>query len=793
MPQRFLPCSALFVFLLLLSGTCAAQQAYERTILTGGVTDSTGAAIVNASVILEDSYSHVIAQTTSDQTGRYSLSAQASRSYRLTISAPGFKTGLIERLQLSAGVVNLPDAVLEVGSATDTIYVNEALTVAGGQFATEGYVGVFGEQSDEDTPFNVRSYTGVFLHNQLALTLNDVLDSDASVVSPFSSKASQQANPFLIRGFIVPQNTSLAINGLFGLYGDIPNMYFVERVDVFNGPNAFVMGAPGSVGGVVNLAPKRADNEPFLLLEPEYLSKSIYGGHIDASDRFGPHGQFGARFNGNHHDGEGEIRDSRLLNAGAAVGLDYRSKIALLSLDGQYIRNFEQPFQYVVVPEFAGLPRTMAPNLSTQPVWMSSSTNQTIILGRADINLSPKWTFTAGSGFSNSFRGYPAYCPVFLLDDSGSVLCEQIDQATNNENYSNDVGVHGKFNTGPVSHTIVAGWNRVQQTTNFGYFHDFGPSQPYNLYLPYRPTFPNFILPHLSTDFVVDDQSTKGWYLGDTLGFLNDRLLVTGGFRRVTQGIKDSVRDNSIPPDSYHESAFTPSVAGLFKMTSHIMIYSNFIQALEPGWLAPIGTKNAGQALPPFFSNQIEFGAKGHFERWIGTLALYRISQANGVEDVSTNPPTFTQDGRQINKGVELSFAGDLTHSLHALLSASFINPRQLSTHDPSTEGKSPSTIPGATERVNLSWDVPHLKRLNLNCNLMQNGSAAFNAVNTYRVPSWTRLDLGARYSFGEEKPLTIRAEVENVANNRYWASAFSGGLVPSGPRVVNVWISKVF
>lgn len=66
----------------------------------------------------------------------------------------------------------------------------------------------------------------------------------------------------------------------------------------------------------------------------------------------------------------------------------------------------------------------------------------------------------------------------------------------------------------------------------------------------------------MSTNFVVDDQSTKEWYLADTLGFLNDRLLLTGGFRRVTQGIKDSVRDNSIPRDSYHESAFTPSAAG---------------------------------------------------------------------------------------------------------------------------------------------------------------------------------------------------------------------------------------
>ena len=422
MDRRRVFCFALLVALLPLCTICAGQPVLEPTVLKGAVVDSAGAAIVNASMVLEDTRSRPIAHTTTDQNGQYALSAQASGMYRAKISAPGFKTAMFEGLHMTGGIVNLPDTVLQVGSATEIIHVNAMPTVAGGQVATEGYVGIFGEQSNQDTPFNVRSYTGTFLRNQLALTLPDLLDSDATVMSSFSSKASPEANPFLIRGFPVYQNSSLAINGLFGLYGDITNMQFVERVDVFNGPSAFVMGAPGSVGGVVNLAPKRAQQEPFLLLAPEYLGKSVFGGNIDASDRFGSHRQLGARVNGNYRDGEGAIRDSRLLNAGAAVALDYRSKIVSLSLDGQYIRNYEKAFQYVVVltPEFTNLPLPMPSNLSTQPAWMSSSTHQKIILGRADITLSSKWTLTTGSGFSHSFRGYPAYCPVFLLDYSGS-------------------------------------------------------------------------------------------------------------------------------------------------------------------------------------------------------------------------------------------------------------------------------------------------------------------------------------------------------------------------------------
>jgi len=94
---------------------------------------------------------------------------------------------------------------------------------------------------------------------------------------------------------------------------------------------------------------------------------------------------------------------------------------------------------------------------------------------------------------------------------------------------------------------------------------------------------------------------------------------------------------------------------------------------------------------------------------------------------------------------------------------------------------------------VNLNWDVPRAKGFALDCNLMETGSAPFDAANSMRVPSWTRLDLGARYRLGRERAITIRAQVENVSNERFWISVFSGGLAPAGPRVVIIAISKSF
>ena len=97
----------------------------------------------------------------------------------------------------------------------------------------------------------------------------------------------------------------------------------------------------------------------------------------------------------------------------------------------------------------------MPTNLSTQPVWMDGSQYEKIILGRANIQLSPKWILTSGSGFSNENSANPAYCPVLILDYAGTTLCEQINQATRDYHYSNDVGIRGKFNTGSFSHSFM--------------------------------------------------------------------------------------------------------------------------------------------------------------------------------------------------------------------------------------------------------------------------------------------------------------------------------------------------
>ncbi|MFJ2334105.1 TonB-dependent receptor plug domain-containing protein [Pseudomonas helleri] len=94
---------------------------------------------------------------------------------------------------------------------------------------------------------------------------------------------------YSIRGF-ASNISDVTIGGLYGVapyYRISPEMY--ERIEVLKGPSALLNGMPpgGSVGGAVNLVPKRAGNEPLKRFTGTYMSDAQFGGHLNVGRRFG--------------------------------------------------------------------------------------------------------------------------------------------------------------------------------------------------------------------------------------------------------------------------------------------------------------------------------------------------------------------------------------------------------------------------------------------------------------------------------------------------------------------------
>ena len=205
---------------------------------------------------------------------------------------------------------------------------------AGGQVGSGARLGMLGNRSFMETPFNVTGYTDKLIRDQQARTLADVVLNDPSVRN--DAPAFSERDAFYIRGFSVT-NLDTAYDGLF--YIANPRRSYlegIERVEILKGPSTLLNGGVGRVGGTINLVPKRAGDTPLTRLTTTYISDSQIWPHFDIGRRYGPTGEWGIRVNGSYRAGDTTLDRNDIQLGVGAVGLDYRGERLRASLDLNY-------------------------------------------------------------------------------------------------------------------------------------------------------------------------------------------------------------------------------------------------------------------------------------------------------------------------------------------------------------------------------------------------------------------------------------------------------------------------
>jgi iron complex outermembrane receptor protein len=168
------------------------------------------------------------------------------------------------------------------------------------------------------------------------------------------------------------------------------------------------------------------------------------------------------------------------------------------------------------------------------------------------------------------------------------------------------------------------------------------------------------------------------------------------------------------------------------------------------------------------------------------TLALFTTSQPMGMINPATN--IFGIDGEQRNRGAELSIYGTPVRGVRLLGGLTVLDAKQKRTAGGLNDGKDVIGVPDLQTNLGAEWDVPGVRGLSVNGRAIYTGSQYADAANTQSLPSWTRYDVGVRYitSIGN-RMITIRGQVENLADRSYWASAGgfpgAGYLVLGNPR----------
>lgn len=106
----------------LLLSTCAANAQRITGDIAGDVTDSTGAVVPNASVTAVNTDTGLSRSTTTNNAGNYRIPELPIGPYKVTVTAPGFKTSA-QAVTMSAGAVIPASFKLVVGQTTETIEV----------------------------------------------------------------------------------------------------------------------------------------------------------------------------------------------------------------------------------------------------------------------------------------------------------------------------------------------------------------------------------------------------------------------------------------------------------------------------------------------------------------------------------------------------------------------------------------------------------------------------------------------------------------------------------------------
>lgn len=689
----------------------------------------------------------------------------------------------------SASISVLP--TVTVSSAPEALGEAPA-PIAGGQIGGGARMGILGNTSIMDTPFSVTSYTAQTIENEQARSVADVASLDPSV--RMGSARSNINEDLTIRGFTVP-TADFAFNGMFGLapYWRAP-VETLERVEIIKGPSAALFGMTpgGSIGGVVNLVPKRATDEPITRITGSVASDSVFGVHADIGRRFGPDNAFGIRVNAMTRDGDTPIKDQSVRDSLASLALDYRGESLRASLDllwqKEHIDNVVRQFQ--MGPTLTSIPEAPSNNNPYPGLGYSDGRNGSGVF-KVEYDLTDNITAYAGYGQRKLNWDSFAANPV-LLNSQGDYSFAGGWQRMTVDSKSTEAGLRGTFSTGPVNHNVAFSYTKLDQDARLGFYTDY-PVGSSNIY-----SGDVFDTPSTSG---VDNplrryQDTKltSYALADTLSFMQDQLQLSLGVRRQqveSQNYNFMTGDPSGP--RYDERATTPFAGVVVKVRPDLSLYASYVEGLSQGDTAPTSAAitNPGETLPPFKSKQKEIGVKYNLnDDILATISLFELTRpSSGISG-----DTFGVFGEQRNRGLEATFAGEVTRGVRLLGGVSYIDGVITDAVSPDLEDNKAIGVPDWQFNLGAEWDTPFLPGLTLTGRVIYTASTYADAANSLSVPSWTRVDAGARYETKiSGKPVTFRLNVENLFDRDYWGTATAGYLFVGSPRTFTLSTSIAF
>lgn len=665
------------------------------------------------------------------------------------------------------------------GIAGDGSTVLDPITIQGAEGGqTQGYIAsrdIAATKTDTpliEVPQAVNVVTRDQIEAQGSQTVMEATRYTPGVVASFGDSDSRN-DVLQARGFSVRYN----LNGSRLPYGAYSSAflridpYGLERIDVLKGPSS-VMYGQNLPGGLINLASKMPTETPLREIAIQGGNHDRLQGMFDFSGPIDPEGQFLYRLTGLGRDAGGRVD----------FGYDQRAFIAPAftwkPTDATSFMLFGHYQQDDTISDYMPLPAigTLLPNpngelpvnrYAGEPGHDGFEREQYSIGYKFQHDFDTGWTLRQNLQF-NSVEVDSRASPAYMVDPTQRYLSRVASQGlAAADSFTVDTNLTGRFDTGPVEHSVLAGLDYLYLDDNYSFASNlYGGT--FDLYDPVYGAVPPALIPRFDYNM---KRRQAGLYVQDQMRW--DNWIMTAGLRH------DWVDANSIHSVTgtfnVNQTALTGQVGLVYRFDNGFAPYVAYSTSFDP--IDNFST--TGGALQPLEGEQIEAGIKYESPdgRTFITASAFHLDQKNVT---APNPdPTGTgllQAGEARVRGLEFEAKTELMPALSLIASYAYTD-SVITKANAGAEyllGKELVMVPDHQASIWLDYKVEDgpLAGFGLGGGLRYQGKSFGDAANEFEVGGQVLVDAALSYDFGKLdsnfEGLDLRVNATNLLNEKY-------------------------
>ena len=573
------------------------------------------------------------------------------------------------------------------------------------------------------------------------------------------------------------------------------DLYNIERVEVLKGANGMIFGRGGS-GGVVNRVSKQANWDP--VREFTFQGGSFNQKRMTADVGHVINDVAAVRLNAVYEDA-GSFRDDvnmERLGVSPTVTLKptKRTKIIVNMERFHDDRTADRG-----IPSFLGRPVNVH-----ESQFFGDPRRSHANIDVLSFNSFIEHKFDSGVTLQNR-TNYATYDKFYqnifansqVIPGLGLLSLGAYNNTTTRENVFNQTNLLYSLNTGPISHTLMAGIEVGRQDTHNrrrnGFFNN--DEAQVNLRVPLINPITNAPVDFVTRDTDAHNRSVvnvTSLYIQDQIELL-PQLQLIAGVRYDLFEVDFQQRNAERAHLKTKDNLIAPRFGVIYKPFEPVSFYASYSQAYVPragDQLTGITVTTA--VLKPEKFTTLEAGVKWDIRPDLAlTGAVFQLDRTNAITANPNDPSrTFLSKGQR-TEGVEVSLNGQLTSNWSVMGGYAFqLGEFTSDVQGIARKGATVGELPRHTFSVWNRYDFT--PRLGAAFGVIYRGSMFASADNTVRIPDFTRVDAALFAQF--TKSFRGQLNIENLFDANYFASVHNNNnITPGSPIAVRATLIANF